>query len=138
MLPVLPCTLCLGKGHGASIAPRALDVARSATDSFFPISVKTAAKFLLLKPYVSTSFSFWPDSTANTPPRCCAQQASALYETIESAESIDESGLPESAYTVPEGQLGGTAPLDPTTGRPTQTGGKEGERLFDAGAEGAR
>ncbi|GAA5850536.1 hypothetical protein JCM5353_009027 [Sporobolomyces roseus] len=66
------------------------------------------------------------------------EAASALYETIESAESIDESGLPESAYTVPEGQLGGTAPLDPTTGRPTQTGGKEGERLFDAGAEGAR
>lgn len=64
------------------------------------------------------------------------EAASALYETIEAAESIDESGLPDAAYTVPDGQLGGETPLDPTTGRPTATGGKQGESLFDAGHEG--
>ncbi|KAI5478850.1 actin cortical patch component Lsb4, partial [Pseudohyphozyma bogoriensis] len=46
------------------------------------------------------------------------EAASALYETIEAAETVDESGLPQQAYTVPEGSLGG----------------KEG--LFDAGAAG--
>lgn len=65
------------------------------------------------------------------------EAASALYETIEAAESIDESGLPEAAYTVPDGQLGGQAPLDPTTGRPSAAGGgiQQGESLFDAGHE---
>ncbi|GAA6007154.1 uncharacterized protein JCM10292_004138 [Rhodotorula paludigena] len=59
------------------------------------------------------------------------EAASALYETIEAAESIDESGLPDQAYVVPDGSLGGTAPLDAQTGaagRPTN----RGEKLFDA------
>lgn len=43
-------------------------------------------------------------------------QASALYETIEAAESIDESGLPDSAYVVPEGTVGASAPLHPNAG----------------------
>ncbi|GAA5844205.1 hypothetical protein JCM3766R1_000967 [Sporobolomyces carnicolor] len=64
------------------------------------------------------------------------EAASALYETIEAAESIDETGLPEAAYTVPDGQLGGTRPLDPTTGKPVPggAGGQPGESLFDATA----
>jgi hypothetical protein len=68
-------------------------------------------------------------------------QASALYETIEAAESIDESGLPDQAYVVPEGTLGGTAPLNPTTGSAasvpppatTTTGGNpQSQQIFDA------
>lgn len=66
-------------------------------------------------------------------------QASALYETIEAAESIDESGLPDQAYVVPEGTLGGTAPLNPTTrsaasvSPPATTRGKpQSQQIFDA------
>lgn len=67
------------------------------------------------------------------------EAASALYETIEAAESIDESGLPDQAYVVPEGTLGGTAPLNPTTGSaasvspPATTRGKpQSQQIFDA------
>ncbi|GAA5969592.1 hypothetical protein JCM8115_003084 [Rhodotorula mucilaginosa] len=69
------------------------------------------------------------------------EAASALYETIEAAESIDESGLPDQAYVVPEGTLGGTAPLNPTTGSAasvpppatTTTGGNpQSQQIFDA------
>ncbi|GAA6054715.1 hypothetical protein JCM3770_000045 [Rhodotorula araucariae] len=59
------------------------------------------------------------------------EAASALYETIEAAESIDEAGLPDQAYVVPEGTLGGTAPLSAATGAagaPTS----QGQKLFDA------
>ncbi|GAA5852474.1 hypothetical protein JCM9279_003461 [Rhodotorula babjevae] len=59
------------------------------------------------------------------------EAASALYETIEAAESVDEAGLPDQAFVVPEGTLGGTAPLNATTGSagaPTS----QGQKLFDA------
>lgn len=46
------------------------------------------------------------------------EAASALYEAIEAAEGVDESGLPDNAYVVPDGSgVGG-----------------EGQKLFDAGA----
>ncbi|GAA5833110.1 hypothetical protein JCM11251_006519 [Rhodosporidiobolus azoricus] len=60
------------------------------------------------------------------------EAASSLYETIESAESVDESGLPNAAYTVPTGSLGGADPLSGSTAAQR----KEGERLFDAGSAG--
>lgn len=56
------------------------------------------------------------------------EAASALYETIEAAEGIDESGLPDQAYTVPDGALGGQNPLGSSPG-----GGTRNEKLFDAG-----
>ncbi|POY73418.1 hypothetical protein BMF94_3756 [Rhodotorula taiwanensis] len=49
------------------------------------------------------------------------RNASALYETIEAAESIDESGLPDSAYVVPEGTVGGSAPLHKSTSATSAT-----------------
>lgn len=58
-------------------------------------------------------------------------QASALYETIEAAESIDESGLPQQAYVVPEGTVGATAPLS-TAGQAPAQGGQGGQKIFDA------
>ncbi|GAA6023907.1 hypothetical protein JCM10207_009270 [Rhodosporidiobolus poonsookiae] len=61
------------------------------------------------------------------------EAASALYEILEAAESVDESGLPDSAYTVPEGSLGGADPLKGSSQAPAK---REGERLFDAGAAG--
>ncbi|GAA5929141.1 hypothetical protein JCM1841_005148 [Sporobolomyces salmonicolor] len=62
------------------------------------------------------------------------EAASALYETIEAAESIDESGLPDHAYVVPDGTLGGAAPLNPSTGAASTSaaGAQTGEKLFDA------
>ncbi|BGP26000.1 actin cortical patch component Lsb4 [Rhodotorula toruloides] len=64
------------------------------------------------------------------------EAASALYETIEAAESIDESGLPQQAYVVPEGTLGGTAPLSAGAGSSTaaagQAGQQGGQKIFDA------
>lgn len=39
------------------------------------------------------------------------EAASNLYEILELAETIDESGLPDQAYTVPEGSLGGKESL---------------------------
>ncbi|GAA5912413.1 hypothetical protein JCM8208_005162 [Rhodotorula glutinis] len=59
------------------------------------------------------------------------EAASALYECIEAAESVDEAGLPDQAYQVPEGTLGGTAPLDPTTGS-ARAPTSQGQKLFDA------
>lgn len=47
-------------------------------------------------------------------------QASALYEAIEAAEGTDEAGLPDQAYTVPDG----TQSQQPL----------KGSALFDAGA----
>lgn len=46
-----------------------------------------------------------------------ALQASALYETIEAAEGIDESGLPDQAYVVPTGQIGEQQPLSTAGGK---------------------
>ncbi|CEQ41595.1 SPOSA6832_03331, partial [Sporobolomyces salmonicolor] len=62
------------------------------------------------------------------------ERASALYETIEAAESIDESGLPDHAYVVPDGTLGGAAPLNPSTGAASTSAAEAqtGEKLFDA------
>ncbi|BGO95552.1 SH3 domain-containing protein [Rhodotorula toruloides] len=59
------------------------------------------------------------------------EAASALYETIEAAESIDESGLPQQAYVVPEGTVGATAPLS-TAGQAPAQGGQGGQKIFDA------
>lgn len=56
------------------------------------------------------------------------EAASALYEAIEAAEGIDESGLPDQAYVVEEGSLGGQVPI----GSSAAGRGKEGA-LFDAG-----
>ncbi|GAA5879234.1 hypothetical protein JCM3774_003529 [Rhodotorula dairenensis] len=67
------------------------------------------------------------------------EAASALYETIEAAESIDESGLPDQAYVVPEGTVGATAPLSPTAGddvplptTATTGAGAKSQHIFDA------
>lgn len=70
--------------------------------------------------------------------------ASALYETIEAAEGIDESGLPEQAYVVPDGTLGQQAPLStsassvaPAAGAATPASVRAteaGKPVFDAGA----
>ncbi|KAK4698491.1 SH3 domain-containing YSC84-like protein 1, partial [Phenoliferia sp. Uapishka_3] len=54
--------------------------------------------------------------TGKVPP---PEAASALYEAIEAAEGVDESGLPDQAYTVPEGGF-----VDPSHG---------GQKIFDAG-----
>lgn len=59
-------------------------------------------------------------------------QASALYETIEAAESIDESGLPQQAYVVPEGTLGATAPLSTAGAGTTASQAQGGQKIFDA------
>ncbi|GAA6044321.1 hypothetical protein JCM8097_004474 [Rhodosporidiobolus ruineniae] len=55
------------------------------------------------------------------------EAASALYETIEAAESVDESGLPDQGFIVPEGTVGGAEPLQGSGAKASQ-----GERLFDA------
>ncbi|GAA5990239.1 hypothetical protein JCM10908_005889 [Rhodotorula pacifica] len=72
------------------------------------------------------------------------EAASALYETIEAAESIDETGLPDQAYVVPEGTIGSTAPLgggagtaatgtSSTVGAGTGTGTQgHSQQIFDA------
>ncbi|GAA5985866.1 hypothetical protein JCM11641_005326 [Rhodosporidiobolus odoratus] len=57
------------------------------------------------------------------------EAASALYETIEAAESIDESGLPDAAYTVPDGTLGGANPLAGSSSAAPQS---QGQKIFDA------
>ncbi|ORY69446.1 hypothetical protein BCR35DRAFT_308034 [Leucosporidium creatinivorum] len=59
------------------------------------------------------------------------EAASALYETIEAAEGIDESGLPDQAYVVPDGTLGEQAPLSTSA---TAASPAKGDKLFDAGA----
>lgn len=61
-----------------------------------------------------------PRSSAAT--RLTPLQASALYEAIEAAEGVNESGLPDQAYTVPEGTLGQQQPLQ-----------NQNENIFDAG-----
>ena len=62
-----------------------------------------------------------------------ARQASALYETIEAAESVDESGLPDQAYTVPDNTLGAQAPLGATAGAGAGAGaGSKADTVFDA------
>ncbi|GAA5878054.1 hypothetical protein JCM8547_005607 [Rhodosporidiobolus lusitaniae] len=66
------------------------------------------------------------------------EAASALYETIEAAESVDESGLPQdAAYTVPEGTLGGHESLNVSQGVGQGLGAKQGQgqELFDAGRQ---
>lgn len=77
------------------------------------------------------SSSLWASYILSLTSASSRSQASALYETIEAAESVDEAGLPDQAFVVPEGTLGGTAPLNPTTGTagaPTS----QGQKLFDA------
>ncbi|KDE06359.1 hypothetical protein MVLG_03267 [Microbotryum lychnidis-dioicae p1A1 Lamole] len=39
------------------------------------------------------------------------EAASAMYEAIEAAEGVDETGLPDQAYVVPEGTVAETTPL---------------------------
>ncbi|KAM0786304.1 hypothetical protein ACM66B_001782 [Microbotryomycetes sp. NB124-2] len=56
------------------------------------------------------------------------EAASSLYECLEAAEQVDESGLPDQAYVVPDGTLGQTEPLG-ATGANT---GAPGARIFDA------
>lgn len=50
------------------------------------------------------------------------EAASALYETIEAAETVDESGLPDAAYVVPDGAVGTQVPLSTNN-----------NKLFEAG-----
>ncbi|KAK4050249.1 hypothetical protein OIV83_003570 [Microbotryomycetes sp. JL201] len=57
------------------------------------------------------------------------EAASSLYECLEAAEQVDESGLPDQAYVVPDGTLGQTAPLRGDT--TAASGGK----IFDANAQ---
>ncbi|KAM0751987.1 DUF500-domain-containing protein [Meredithblackwellia eburnea MCA 4105] len=54
------------------------------------------------------------------------EAASALYETIEAAEAVDESGLPSQAYVVPEGGV-----VDPSLGPAAATSGQS-QKIFDA------
>lgn len=60
--------------------------------------------------------------------------ASKLYEIIEAAEGLDESGLPAEAYM--PGVHGEHEPVDPTTGYAVGGGAHEGgQMVFDAGHE---
>ncbi|KAK4049889.1 hypothetical protein OIO90_005278 [Microbotryomycetes sp. JL221] len=60
------------------------------------------------------------------------EAASSLYECLEAAEQVDESGLPDQAYVVADGTLGETAPLGTSTTTTTGGGTTPGSRLFDA------
>lgn len=92
---------------------------RASTD--FDFSAHSAAKSLLPKQYVLSLRSPPPLLLQSILNPCSSTQASALYEAIEAAEGVDESGLPHQAYTVPEG-----ATVDPSVG------GGQGQKLFDA------